>query len=166
MPYRTVSLRPLHVRIARSKDMARRVSLLLLVAVSLSFSTKISYHRYGLNWLDTSTNGIYDLETLRYMYLFIASPASLFNTHPLVCSFSQSSLWTHTEACSRLPYAFSFAGLSASSVQSGQIRAFHKTTHPPCRYDALQVTNLTTLPPVFFTACEKKLGSGDWERGY
>ena len=45
-------------------------------------------------------------------------------------------------------------------IWSSQIRAFHKTTHPPWGIDALHIANLIRLPPAFFTTCKKKLGVG------
>ena len=48
--------------------------------------------------------------------------------------------------------------LSMQLVWSGQIRIFHKTTHPSSGYDTLHMINLTRLPPNLFTTCEKMPG--------
>ena len=47
-----------------------------------------------------------------------------------------------------------------STCMCSAVRSEHSTkpTHPSYGYDALHVTNLTRLPPAFFTTCEKKLG--------
>ena len=86
----------------------------------------------------------------------------LFSTHPLVCSFSQHSLCTHREACSRLLYAFSLslAGLPVSVYNScGAAKSQHSTKPQTLPVDMVHSHEyIFQAPSRFFATCKQKLG--------